>query len=134
MVTQMFKFSYKEAYCSVYSMRCDQLGGPPCCFSKLPHSRYARIATSQLFLVINMFTCCCVVVIHLFPLYTAGNRSGVEQVKKPLRKHHFKSSFKNSFRWPPGPTQCAPCIQCSLSPSYHLTHHSTQGKHCSYQK
>ena len=31
---------------------------------------------------------------------------------------------------PPNPYNITSCLQCSLSPSYHLTHHFTLGKHC----
>ena len=59
---------------AVFPLLYHERGGPPHSFSKSPCSKYAIVATSLLFLAINMFTCCYLVVMHLFPVYVPGNR------------------------------------------------------------
>ena len=56
---------------SVFPLLYDEWGGPPQCFSKPFCTKYARMATSWVFLAINMFT---LVAVHLFPFYFPGNK------------------------------------------------------------
>ena len=77
--------------CAVFPLLYDERGGLPCCFSKPPHSKYPKIATSELFLAINMFTC---YFMYLSPLIS--QRIG----QTPFRMHHSEGGFENISGWP----------------------------------
>ena len=60
-----------------------------------------------------------------------------EWVKTLFRMHHFEGSFKNSSWWPSPRIHKASYHAFSahsLSPSYHLTHHFIQGRHCTLSR
>ena len=71
---------------------CDECGGLPRCFSKPPHSKYARIATLYSYF---LFTCCYLVVMHLFPPYFPWNK-----LRHPSECTILMAVFKNSSRLP----------------------------------
>ena len=76
-----------------------------------------------------MFTFCYLVAIHLFPLYFPGNK-----LKHPSESTILKVVFKLFWvAMPPDPPIVTTHLWCSLSPSYHLTHHFTHGNTVTYQ-
>ena len=58
---------------AMFPLLYDERGGQPRCFLIHLAENIPKLP-SQLFLAINMFTCCCLVVMHLFILYITGNK------------------------------------------------------------
>ena len=102
---------------------CDECGGLPRCFSKPPHSKYARIATLYSYF---LFTCCYLVVMHLFPPYFPGNK-----LRHPSECTILTAVFKITLGYHiPDPINVYHVFNARSTHHHHRGHHFTQGKHC----